>query len=163
MTMPYPSPQQLAGDTDLYIRDLAYAADGKLSSVVKMFPGSGSAATDANGDIVCDFKAPGVTLTGALILPLSDATYQQQPLISYGKNRNYPPIGSNVQTIAKNPIMLLPREFIVNGGQIWVRVATSPSHFGTEAQYPGIWSGSQPAEAGLTVAWVGFAWSGSSI
>lgn len=157
MTMPWPVNTRLLRDTDLFIRDLAYAADTALSTVVKMYVASGSQTTDANGDIIIDFGVP-VTLTGILALPRAVDVPPPAPAarLLYGKVANYPPPYAAYQT-PPTAVLILPREFVAGQGKVWCRCSTAPVALTASGNER--WYGSQPVRAGSTVKFTAFGWS----
>jgi hypothetical protein len=157
--MPWPSHTRLAGDTDLFIRDLAYAADAALTSAVKMYVKTGTLACDANGDIIVDFGAA-VTLTGCLVIirGVDDPPAIPNKRLGYGRATNFPAPWQAYQTTS-TCLMILPREFVPNQGKVYCRVATSVMALSNppDAQ-TGRWYGSQPARGGTSIEYTAFGW-----
>lgn len=154
--MPWPTHDRLARDTDLFIRQLAEAADAGLSSVVKLFTGGGPVTTDANGDVIVDFHVP-ETLTGCLIVACTDTQYENQLRVIVGPVAQYPqpPAGYPIRA---NPVQIFPREFVPAQGKVWCRVTTSVAKGPAAAHF----MGAQPAAAGNGLQWRGIAWAGTS-
>lgn len=141
--MTYPADVALANATDVYIRDLAYRTDAKLSSAVKyaVCP-QVSLTANANGDVRVPFPDL-ASITGALVMIAGKASASSQ----------WPAPGGGWTNNVILPVSLMPWGYVAGG--VDTRAMIGVGYHGTAAVGD---QGAKPVQSGTVVAVCGIAW-----
>lgn len=152
MTATKPAHTDLLGDTDLFIRAVAEAADRKVSASIKwaVMPPT-DLTTNANGDVTCTF--PGLpVLSGAIIYP-TKAVKLNGPTTQYPSDTGVPYI---VSPRAAFPVLVTLNP-VGGPGTCWVRIFVGGWSYSFQGTLKG-WLPSERAAANQGVQLGGIAW-----
>lgn len=151
MTLPAPAHVDLADYTDWYIRNLAFAIDAQLNTVVKLAVlNPVEITTEANGEFTASFPGLG-QLVGALIYP-AGVFYLTSPITTY------PPVPpASTGNVVRTAPAWIGLAYLAPAAAR-CRVYQPPSNLGDKNGYPQQVS-AQPVNAGQKMTVAGVAWA----
>lgn len=150
-TLPRPAPVDLANNTDLYIRALAYAVDAAIGTAFKVSTLLATATIDGNSQAMLNFPNLGV-VTGALVEPAGITNVA-------GARTTYPPVppASIGWTMMQTPAQIQVQAF-GSPGQVLIRAFTMSTNRGQNNGVTQQWGTQLVVPAGTNIPVVGIAW-----